>query len=189
MAAKTQVPSDVLGQSATTEGEDFAAKSGGLSRKGVAEVVSKALISSADEEAALNFFLADDNDVPDEIILHVTRKSANVKFVFRPIMEDELKKLQRRAAKNGEKLPSGNRAVDLVLLFRLIIIETMTAPNLQTSEMMMRYGSPEDALKKKLRPGEIEKLAEQIMELSGFSDDAVVQVDNKDADDVELAKN
>lgn len=157
---------------------------GRINAKGVNEVTQTRKMSSQDEEAALNFFLSDDNDVEETFRLFVPR--TDIWFTFRPIREAELKALQKRAA-TGKRLPNGNREVDLLRLYRLILIDCMVSPKLKTQEILERFGQPEAALEKKLRPGEIENLAEKVMRQSGFDDDSVIDEDMYD--EAMLAKN
>lgn len=157
---------------------------GQLSAKGVQEVIKTSKPTISDDEAALNFFLSDDNDVDVTFRLQVTR--TKVWLEFRAIQEAELKSLQRRAA-TGKRMPGGGKEVDLPRLYRLILTECMTSPNLKQQDILLRFGRAEDALEAKLHPGEIENLAEKVMIKSGFSDDSVVEEEPQD--EVELAKN
>jgi hypothetical protein len=168
--------------------------SGRLGRKGVEAVVgktnkagptSKSPVNPGDEEAAIQFFLSDDNDVEDTFGLTVPR--VNLRFTFRSIRENELKTIQRRAA-TGKRLPNGNKEVDMMRFYRMVLIETMVTPNLRHPDVIEKFGRPEDALASKLQPGEIDGLAEKVLVKSGFHDDSVIE-DEDVVGDVSLAKN
>lgn len=90
-------------------------------------------------------------------------------FTLQAIDYEQLGKLREQAThfvgkKNDKKLDDEQFGM-------LIINAGVIEPSFSSPEVVTAYGTPEDAIKKLLNPGEISKLSAAIMELSGFVDD------------------
>lgn len=136
-------------------------------------------------DMALDFFLSPDKP-EQEFELEITR--VRLRLPFRVVTEEELKLLQKRAT-TGKQRTTGQPIIDSFLLNRMLVIECCTSDVFNSPQFLEVWPRPEDAIAAKLQPGEIDGLAGQIMEKSGFSDNAVVSVDPKAMNEVEQAKN
>lgn len=66
------------------------------------------------------------------------------------------------------------------LFLRLVVVEGTKYPDLNNPELLKAQGvrTGEQLVKKLMRPGEITKCAEYVMDLSGYADDAVRRAGN-----------
>lgn len=69
---------------------------------------------------------------------------------------------------------------DQQLFLRLVVVAGTKHPNLETPALLQAQGVPtgEALVEKLMRPGEIAKCAEYVMDLSGYSDDSVERAGN-----------
>lgn len=67
------------------------------------------------------------------------------------------------------------KETDNNLFLRLIVAQSMSNPNLNTPEVLAAHGAvtSEQVVARVFLPGEIARIAEEVMDLSGWSDDAV----------------
>lgn len=67
------------------------------------------------------------------------------------------------------------KETDNNLFLRLIVANSMSDPNLNTPEVLAAHGAitAEQVVARVFLPGEIARIAEEVMDLSGWSDDAV----------------
>lgn len=169
----------------TTHDEDEVPVGQQIPREELASTVRAARRDPNAGEMALDFFLSPDKP-EQEFTLEIPR--IRQRWPFRVVTEEELKLIQKRAT-TGKQRTTGQPVVDSFLMNRLLVIECSTSPVFSSPQFLEVWPRPEDALAAKLLPGEIDGLAGQIMEKSGFSDNAVVSVDPKAMNEVEQAKN
>lgn len=69
---------------------------------------------------------------------------------------------------------------DQALFLRLVVVAGTKTPNLETPALLQAQGVPtgEALVNKLMRPGEVAKCAELIMDLSGYAEDSVERAGN-----------
>jgi len=77
--------------------------------------------------------------------------------------------------RGGRRGATPEKTTDNNLFLRLIVANSMSNPNLNTPEVLAAHGAitAEQVVARVFLPGEIARVAEEVMDLSGWSDDAV----------------
>lgn len=105
-----------------------------------------------------------DADIVPEKDVHMKR--LGVDFRVKAIDNKTLSRIRQQATfgKKGE--------IDRDKFFALIVMYGCITPNWADPELVSKFGpTPADVVNNRLLPGEITKLAEEILSLSGFGDD------------------
>lgn len=91
---------------------------------------------------------------------------------FKAIGEEAEVAVGNRGARRGA---TPSKETDNNLFLRLIVANSMSDPNLNTPEVLAAHGAvnAEQVVARVFLPGEIARIAEEVMDLSGWSDDAV----------------
>jgi hypothetical protein len=106
-------------------------------------------------------------------------KRLGVEFEIRSLNNDDYAKAQEQATRFVRNRRSGRmeKDVDGATLSFLVCVAGCVNPNFESQEVKKRFNAmnAQDALKKGLLPGEIDQLAEKILQLSGFDEDVEEQ--------------
>ncbi|HLN61744.1 MAG TPA: hypothetical protein VK464_09350 [Symbiobacteriaceae bacterium] len=132
-----------------------------------AETVSSTAIQTMDPLEAL---LSVDVVVPeDEVFI----KRLNTYFKVKAPTAREYKALTDRSVRETGKGKNRTRNLELDKFQKLLVYTFTVNPDLSNPKLMERYGAlaPEDVVEKALLPGEIDRLAERILELGGFGEE------------------
>ena len=91
---------------------------------------------------------------------------------FKQIGEEAEVATGNRGARRGA---APDKTTDNNLFLRLIVANSMSDPNLNSPEVLAAHGAvtAEQVVARVFLPGEIARIAEEVMDLSGWSDDAV----------------
>ncbi|ASS74074.1 hypothetical protein CIG75_03125 [Tumebacillus algifaecis] len=100
-------------------------------------------------------------------------KRLNAKFRVRGPKQSEYKATLERCVKETGKGKNLRRSLDTDMFQKLIVYTFTVTPNLSDPKLMEKYGAlvAEEVIEKALLPGEVDKLAERILELGGYGDD------------------
>lgn len=111
--------------------------------------------------------------VEDKPEREVYMKRFGVNFRIQAIDGDTLNKLTERCSFYVGKGAKREKQLDEEKFGSLIIAKACVVPKWDAPELLEKYGTKDvaDVIKKRLLAGEIAKLAGEIMELSGFTDD------------------
>lgn len=105
-----------------------------------------------------------DADIVPEKDVHMKR--LGVDFRVKAIDNKTLSRIRQQAT-FGKK-----SEIDRDKFFALIVVHGCITPNWADPVLVSKFGpTPADVVNNRLLPGEITKLAEEILSLSGFSDD------------------
>jgi hypothetical protein len=98
-----------------------------------------------------------------------------VDFKIRSLNNDAYAKAQEQATRFVRNRRTGRmeKDVDGAALSFLVVVSGTTNPDFNDQRVLSKYKAlgPQDAVKKALLPGEIDALAEKILQLSGFDED------------------
>lgn len=91
---------------------------------------------------------------------------------FKEISEQAEKPLSRRDRRSGQPVA---RETDGNLFLRLVVAAGVIDPNFNSETLLSQHGvfTGEELVQKLLLPGEIARVAEIVMDLSGFNDNTV----------------
>lgn len=102
-----------------------------------------------------------------------------VNFQIRSLDNDAYAKAQEQATRFVRNRRTGRmeKDVDGATLSFLVCVSGCVAPNFEAQEVKKKYNAmnAQDAVKKALLPGEVDQLAEKILQLSGFDEDVEEQ--------------
>lgn len=103
----------------------------------------------------------------------------NTEFTIRSLDNDAYAEAQEEATRYARNRRTGRmeKDIDGATLSFLVCVAGTTNPNFNAEPVKARFHamSARDAVKKALLPGEIDKLAEKILQLSGFDEDVEEQ--------------
>jgi hypothetical protein len=96
------------------------------------------------------------------------------------ISEREIDQIGRRSERQPSRSEKARGLVtaqrDIAKFNLLLVASGMTDPDLSHAELRAKYGQrPEDIVQAWFLPGEIVQMADMVMDLSGYSDEAVVR--------------
>lgn len=112
-----------------------------------------------------------DTEITPERDVPMRRFGADVTFRVRALTEADYRQVREQA--------TYGTTVDTNKLGSLIVAKGCVVPDWTDAELLAKFGpTPADAVSKRLLPGEKERLAEAITDLSGFGDDAVDNAKN-----------
>lgn len=99
----------------------------------------------------------------------------NTEFKIRSLDNDAYASAQEEATRYARNRRTGRmeKDIDGATLSFLVCVAGTTSPNFNDQALLKRYHAigARDAVKKALLPGEIDQLAEKILQLSGFDED------------------
>jgi hypothetical protein len=144
-------------------------------------------VGASEADDPLRALLAVDVAAPLEDVWYSKRLKTN--FTLRGFRDDkEYEQIVERATRYVKRRGGGRqREVDGRRLSRLLVMEGVVAPPLSAKHgregyeaLLQKYGAldSEELIGKALLPGEVDQIAEKIMELSGFDDDLEVVAGN-----------
>jgi hypothetical protein len=121
------------------------------------------------KDDALQALLAADINVEEDVFI----KRLNVHFRVKAITGNTLDKLREQATHYVGKGANRKKQLDENEFSRLIIAEGCVSPDFSNPKLLEKYGATDagDCVQKALLAGEIAKLSEKILEISGFADD------------------
>ena len=121
------------------------------------------------EQAVLDALLAAEDRPEKEV--YMTR--FNVNFKIRALDGDTIQKLQSRCTHFVGKGKNKEKQVDEEKLGALMIKEACLIPDWTNKQLLEKYGAkqPDEVIRKRLLAGEIAKLSNEIMDISGFDED------------------
>lgn len=119
----------------------------------------------------LEALLSVDQVVPEDTVFI---KRLNAHFVVKAPTSKEYKALLERCVVESGKGKKATRKLDIDKFSRVLVYSFTVTPDFSHQKLVERYGAlvPEDVVDKALLPGEVDKLAEKILELGGFGDDS-----------------
>ena len=117
----------------------------------------------------LDLFLAAEVDVKGEVYL----KRFGMHFEIKGLTEEEFKDLREQSTYGEGK----DRKLNDKEFYNLIVAEGVTVPNLNDPKALKKYGAKDgaDVVSKSLLAGEVTKLREAILLLSGFDEEESVE--------------
>lgn len=117
----------------------------------------------------LDLFLAAEVDAKGEVYL----KRFGMNFEIKGLTDEELKSLREQATYGTGKEQKLNDSE----FFSLIISSAVTAPNLNDPKVVKKYGAKDgaDVIGKAFLAGEVTKLRDAILALSGFDEEESVE--------------
>jgi hypothetical protein len=132
-------------------------------------------LPSRDPQSALDAFLSADPDRAKETrVLHV--ESINADITVREIDDKEMKFVQERSeSKNLTPLEMNAEIVAVAMVDPDL---TNSAIHDKFAEKYGRHVAPAEIVKDVLKPFEVIKIGEQVLDLSGAGDDAVTDAGN-----------
>lgn len=104
-------------------------------------------------------------------------KRLNTKFAIRALNSREYNQIQDRATRwtRNKRTGRNERDLDPMAMSLLVCASGTTNPNFNNPQIKKKYGlndrQPHEIVSVILLPGEIDKLAEQILNLSGYEED------------------
>lgn len=118
---------------------------------------------------ALDALLGADINVEEDVFI----KRLNTNFTVKAIDGDTLNKLQEQATHYVGKGNNRKAQLDQNELGRSLIAESCVNPDFGNDKLLKKYGAAEkgECVQKALLAGEISKLSDKILEISGFTDD------------------
>ncbi|TCP57977.1 XkdN-like tail assembly chaperone [Tumebacillus sp. BK434] len=110
-----------------------------------------------------------DKSPEDDVYL----KRLNAKFRVRGPKQSEYKATLERCVKETGKGKNLRRSLDTDMFQKLLVHTFTVSPNLADPKLAEKYGAlvAEEVVEKALLPGEVDKLAERILELGGYGED------------------
>lgn len=123
----------------------------------------------SNEEVVLDALLS----VEDRPEKDVYMKRFGVNFRIRALDGDTINKLQSRCTHYTGKGKNREKVTDEEKLGALMIKEACLIPDFGDKKLLDRYGvkQPEEVVRKRLLAGEINKLANEIFDISGFEEE------------------
>lgn len=120
-------------------------------------------------------------EIKDEKDVYIKRLDAY--FTVRSLTGEEIAQITDEASSWVGKGAKRRRETDETKFGALVIAKACINPNFADKRLLEKYGavSVEEVVMKALRPGEIVKISNEVMELCGFDDDedeAVEEVKN-----------
>jgi hypothetical protein len=121
------------------------------------------------KDDALQALLAADINVEEDVFI----KRLGAHFRVKAINGDTLDKLREQATHYVGKGANRKKQLDENELSRLIIAEGCVSPDFSHPKLLEKYNATDagDCVQKALLAGEIAKLSDKILEISGFTDD------------------
>lgn len=102
-----------------------------------------------------------------------------VTFKIKSLDNEVYAKAQEQATRFVRNRRTGRmeKDIDGAMLSFLVVVAGCTNPSFENQQVLAKYKSmgPQDAVKKALLPGEVDGLAEKILQLSGFDEDVEEQ--------------
>ena len=130
---------------------------------------------SRDPQSALDAFLSADPDREKETrVLHVESINADIKI--REIDDKEMQFVQERS--ESKKLTALDMNAEIVALAMVDPDLTDNSVHEKFAEKYGRHVAPAEIVKDVLKPFEVIKIGEQVLDLSGAGDDAVTTAGN-----------
>lgn len=125
---------------------------------------------------ALQALLSADINVEAKVFI----KRLGADFTVKAIDGNTLNKLQEQATHYVGKGTNRKAQLDQNELGRLLIAEACINPDFSNAKLIEKYGASDkaDCVQKALLAGEIAKLSDKILEISGFDDDDLEEVKN-----------
>lgn len=103
-------------------------------------------------------------------------KAPTIPWVLKVLPDDELEDLRERATKTVKVGRGRERQVDFKKFHALIVAAATVTPDLADPRLKGKFGSmePHKMLGKLVLPGTVTKLADAVMDVSGYDDDELV---------------
>ena len=174
-----------------------------MSDENISDLVKEAEEGDVDAYGkAIDYFLSDETPETHKTI-NVTRynnKTQNddhvLSVMIKSIDDTEYRESILRASKamGKKKKKTESDAISAQMNHWLILCEVaIIKPDLRNKALLQKYGTVTRALQDKLKPGEIQGIAEQILDISGYgdnlNDDPIDSLSKNKAEEVEAAKN
>ena len=114
------------------------------------------------------------------VVLRADR-SMHVKVRLRGLSDLEMERIGERCFRDAtpreKKLGAGDQVRDQARLARLTVTEAMVHPPLTDPRVLAKWGpTPEDVVKQWFLPGEIDKMGDQVNDLSGWGEEALSRI-------------
>ena len=93
---------------------------------------------------------------------------AGCKITIRPVTTEEWQSARARSIKISK---TGEPSVDQIAMGISLMIDGCVVPNFRSTEVLGTFTVPEEFVKYNFKPGEIERIANIIMQYSGYSED------------------
>lgn len=93
---------------------------------------------------------------------------AGCKITIRPVTTEEWQSARARSIKISK---TGEPSVDQVAMGISLMVDGCVVPNFRSTKVLDTFTVPEEFVKYNFKPGEIERIANEIMQYSGYGED------------------
>ena len=130
------------------------------------------LLSAKPVRQQRKLIIRERDGLPQDLVITV---GSLTDLQFKAIGEEAESPVSRTDKRGARRGAAQETETDNNLFLRLIVANAIADPNLHSPEVLAAHGAvtSEQVVSRVFLPGEIARIAEEIMDLSGWSDDAV----------------